>query len=110
MAIGTPRHCGKCGYELSGLGRQGTCPECGSRFDLSTGVGIKSALDTQERFDRKLRRIRTYLLIAAAVMVMICAGVLEGYQQTGRAFWVGLLFCGIFLFAALASYVFEKGD
>ncbi len=37
----SPYTCSTCGYTLTGLGRVGSCPECGSVFNTTSGRGVE---------------------------------------------------------------------
>lgn len=39
------QHCETCGYELSGLGASGHCPECGAAFDALTPFSTRTRVN-----------------------------------------------------------------
>src|SRR5690349_16415696 len=99
MAIGDVNRCAKCGYELAGLGTRGRCPECGAPFDKTTGTGIDLPLDSPVRSDRKLRRLRTYILLVLAVVILSCSGLVQLSFPNSNTLWLGSVFVLIFLMA-----------
>ena len=109
MALDPPI-CGKCGYDLSGLGRQGRCPECGTVFNLATGKGVRSASDAMRRGDRLVRRLRTIACALFGVAMLACAGCLQWVRPTGRSIWIGGVFAGMAFLAAVVSYIYEKDE
>jgi len=68
----TGKSCGRCGYDLTGLDLQGTCPECGCYHDAWTGEGIAlgAAMDKHRRGDWAVRLFQTLglLFLAAAIL------------------------------------------
>ncbi len=112
--------CANCGYELTGLGQVGRCPECGSFYSRRTGEGIRHASADQLWVEWLLLRLRTVALGLAAVMVMICAGLVEWARQRAgsgagslwhsRAIWVGAFVAVVLVVAAITSYVYEKDE
>jgi hypothetical protein len=70
--------CAKCGYDLTGLARLGTCPECGQTYDAERGVGLeRPGLAAHQRGERWVRRLTTWGLALLAVMVLGCAAVIQ---------------------------------
>lgn len=106
-------HCGKCGYDLTGLAIVGRCPECGNEYDGHTRAGMAShAAQRQAKLDRVLARVRTVCLLGVALMAMMCAGVVTftGWGDPARAFSVGLLIALFFGLAAVVSFMYEKPE
>ena len=100
--------CRRCGYDLTGLPRQGRCPECGLVYDLDRGVGVRTA-EHREQLHR-LRRRRTGYLIAGGVLLVLGLGLLAVTRSllliclTSIVFLLALAM----LLAALVSYLHEK--
>lgn len=106
--------CSKCGYELLGLPTKGECPECGQRYNMAIREGTTDPkYAARDKFDWFMRRARTLVLIALALLVMMCGGVLQWIVTAGRAYWgrasgVAMVVAVVILLAALASYLTEK--
>lgn len=43
-------HCSQCRYPLGGLGRMGSCPECGDGFNLGSPVAAPTTLGAYARY------------------------------------------------------------
>lgn len=95
--------CPSCQYDLTGLAQEGRCPECGVSYDTSAmGPGSK-----QERFERRMARVRTVLLGSAAVLIWICGGLMQ-LAGAKQAIATSLCISLIFIMAAAVSFVSEK--
>ena len=110
MAIHETNHCIHCGYDLRGLSFAGQCPECGSRYDKSIGMGIKEELTPETRGARLMARIRTIFLAVLAVMVVGCGGLVTWLSGRPRAVWLGVLVGAVLVLATVTSFVYEKGE
>lgn len=109
MTRDRPVQCFRCGYELAGLAPVGRCPECGDRYDMSTGKGIMDdRIAAVRRGDRLMRRLRTLLPAAAAVLLLVSGAI--GQLAVGRGFYVAAFFAAILALAALTSYVYGRGE
>ncbi|MFW6060164.1 MAG: hypothetical protein ACODAQ_08275 [Phycisphaeraceae bacterium] len=104
-------HCTACGYDLSGLGWQGECPECGQHFDRTTGQGVRSArlTDRYERGDRLARRLRTILLAALAATLLACGGASALFtDQWMYPFGTLAVIAAVVALGAVTSFLYEK--
>lgn len=96
--------CGKCGYELSGIAERGACPECGQQYDLDTGKG------THARTRPFVTRyIKTLSLVSLAGLIVLCSGGVTLFARNPLAIvFLGLVFAGVALIGAVASYLSER--
>ena len=97
-----------------------TCTECGAYYNLRTGDGTSSFSVKQLKVTRIVRRLRMISLLAAAVLVVVCVGVIEWYKRisgigtTPPSLWdsrvlrVGGFAAVVLLVAALTSYLYER--
>lgn len=97
--------CVRCGYELMGLPDEGSCPECGQRYNLRTGLGTHSEVPG-ERIDRILGRARTISLALLSIAFVACGGLLSQYTNP-RMFACGIAFGVVTGMATLLSYLNE---
>lgn len=107
------RTCIKCGYDLGGLrGTQGTCPECGQYWNLTTGEGLADRASTRRQHaERRAARGRTVLLAVLAVCVLMCGGLGSMIAQHPlRPVVMGAIFAGLIALAAVTSYFYEDGE
>ena len=109
MATRDPVVCSKCQYELMGLPPVGICPECGARYNMTTGQGVSQRGDIY-RGERLFARLRTILLAIIAVLILGCGGTLGVVLKNQRPFAVGALLAAIFFLAALTSFVYERDE
>lgn len=110
MHIGDPRLCNQCNYDLSGLGEQGHCPECGQAYNLRSGQGLRSRADDMQRWSRMFDRIRTITLLAIGGSIFF-AGLLIQLMfkpATYRTIAVASLFAIIFVLFGVVSFLGEK--
>ena len=85
--------CEDCGYDLSGLGMRGHCPECGRYFDTLTGEGLSTASGSgpseqaSERYrrgERLVRRLGMWFMILMALGVLSCGGIFALFVDDWR--------------------------
>ncbi len=101
--------CATCRYDLSGLGVQGKCPECGTYFNRRSGENIHGGASysrRQSEMDRKLtwaKAITLTVLGVAAAGGGLAATVLAG-GRNDRWLYLGLMAGGFLLLWALTAY------
>jgi len=105
--------CSKCGYDLTGLTVVGRCPECGQRYHTRTGEGVFRSGDVRQRTERRMRHLRTILLGAATLMVMVLTGIAAGLANSlaknpGPVLIIGGLVGLILIMGTLISYLGER--
>ncbi len=104
------RPCSECGYDLSGLGVRGKCPECGQVFNLLSGEGIGGT--GRGKADRSLdlaARLRTITFGVATASVLVCGGA-GSYFATNpyRPIAIAGVFAGLLAMATVTSYLYEN--
>lgn len=101
-------HCGKCGYDLTGLRALGECPECGEAYDTRTGQGLRRGAHSPHATDWKLHRLRTVALAAAAVGVLALGGLAAlVIDRPMTAVWLSVSIACVVVLAAVTSYLYE---
>lgn len=104
------RTCSQCGYDLTGLpGLEGTCPECGQFWDVMTGRGLGDlTAQGRRRSYTLLNRVRTILILAFTLCVMVCGGLASLIASNP---WRPIALAGFIalvgLLAAVTSYFYE---
>lgn len=107
--------CAACGYDLSGLGEQGRCPECGEAFNQTSGEGLRGGprdfAERQRRSERLARRLRTLALAGLAVVVLGCGGLGTLIADDWRyPMGTALLVAAVAVLAAVTSFFSEKDE
>ncbi|MFA9479133.1 hypothetical protein ACERK3_12645 [Phycisphaerales bacterium AB-hyl4] len=102
--------CSNCGYELTGLGLRGQCPECGQYFDHATHEGVGEPITPTDRtrlwLDKHLRTTTIAVvggLMLLAILVLMLAANIAG--PTGFSIFAVLVVA--WLLILVASY-FEE--
>lgn len=104
-------HCGKCGYDLTGLPLAGTCPECGQVYDVLRHRGIRMAESSTQRGDRVAARLRTVAWGIAAVLCLGCGGGLAMVVPNADTAWLmGAIFAGVCVLGGITSYIYERPE
>lgn len=104
--------CSGCGYDLMGGGREGRCPECGQAFDIALGKGVtaqSAKMRAAERGERLTYLVKLWALLllgAGCVGLGALRALMVGDWQGPML--IGLLFGGLFAFAALATWFTEQ--
>ncbi|MEX0654943.1 MAG: hypothetical protein WD534_17460 [Phycisphaeraceae bacterium] len=102
--------CTQCGYELTGLGTRGRCPECGQYFDQHSREGVDDTATPLVRLGRWTdRHLRTIVLGVTGLLLLTCAGLvtlLAGLDGL-RAAAIATVLLSVFALALVASYVDE---
>lgn len=103
--------CDRCGYDLTGLGLVGQCPECGRRYDVLRREGVRDAASSVNHRQQTLARIRTIVLgaITAAILVGGAVAALL-VPNPGGAIWMGILLGLLMAMATATSYLYEKPE
>jgi hypothetical protein len=109
MPTRDPVVCSKCQYELVGLPPAGVCPECGARYNMTTGQGVSNPADIY-RGERLFARVRTISLAVIAVLILGCGGVLGVALGNQKPFAIAALLGAVFFLAALTSFVYERDE
>lgn len=102
------QQCDKCGYDLTGLRRAGTCPECGNRYNLRTRVGIRPIQTAEDRALWLGRRLRTIVLALMGAAVLICGGVLHMALSVNRIVPIAIMLGLLCILGAVTSYLYES--
>jgi len=109
------RFCESCGYDLTGLSAFGSCPECGSFYDVTTGKGITGSSSLSQRAERGQRlmaRIRTVILGLITLSILGCGGVLSWINRAephgDRPLVIACVIAIVAAMATVTSYVCEK--
>lgn len=117
MAEQDGARCGSCGYDLSGLGIEGRCPECGQTFDRISGEGLKpdarsgrsfgeGAAERHRRGDRLVRQLGALFMGALALATLACGGVIALAVEDWRyPVATAALVAGIFALAGAGWYL-----
>jgi hypothetical protein len=104
MAMIHDKSCRACGYELNGLGPQGSCPECGAAYDIETVEGVSGGVMDKHLRGQWMVKLCQALGLAFTAVVLLAAGVLLSWLKGNHA---ALIFLGsvsvIFLVSAAVA-------
>ena len=98
--------CHHCNYDLVGLPNQGTCPECGEKYDK---LSLYRAAKARE--PAFVRHIKWLTLAAFTVIVLICGGLLSlKATNTLGAIVITLIIAVVSGFGAFAYWWVEREE
>ena len=97
--------CSKCGYDLAGLSMRGQCPECGSRYDLHSRMGVGRGPSSSTRGARLIRQIVAIGLTVLALGVLSLGFYIKYTYQRENAAGVGLIIGIMLLLGAGIAYL-----
>jgi hypothetical protein len=104
--------CHGCGYDLSGLGVRGRCPECGEYFDVTTGAGLEDAGGGASARDRRGERVARTLtlgtLVGSATVALVGGGVFAIVREDWRPAIAGGMIALLLAVIAANYYLGEK--
>lgn len=105
-----PIHCSQCHYDLAGLPGAGNCPECGQRYWVTRGQGIKVTESAELRGSRLVKKIRTILLLVAALVLILIGAILQYGAGKQHAMLTGSGVGLLLLLCAGISYGLERDE
>jgi hypothetical protein len=112
--------CVECGYDFTGLPSRGNCPECGRRYDLTTGAGTQYDAGRFVKAERRLGQIKTWALIAGGAglfaLCVLIESLLQIFQATDRSIvkspilWTGGVVATILVLTGILSYLSRREE
>lgn len=91
--------CHHCGYDLSGLGETGRCPECGNVFDVSFKLGAPPRENLLTRYAGAI------MLAVVTLSILVCGGLLSlGAREPLGIFLAVLTVAGVFAFGTFVYW------
>lgn len=117
MDLDEPVNCAACGYDLTGVGWEGRCPECGGFYDKSSARGIvrggggRRASTPHERGDRvvSIAKVVAYAVLGFACLLWGGIASLSS-PMPARPLALGLLGSAVFGFAAYATWFIDRRE
>lgn len=114
-------NCAACGYDLTGVGWEGRCPECGGGYDKSRERGVVrggqgplggAGLTPSQRGERLVVLVKLGAYGAIGGICLLWGGIASLSSSTpARPLALGLLGAGVFGFAVYATWFLDKrGD
>jgi len=97
-------YCAGCGYDLTGIGQTGHCPECGAFFDLERGKGIEKPVPVE---DRLKRRLVAAAFTSVLVLVLGCSGLVSWALERPRPLAIGGLLA-LVVVLAWGSWILDE--
>ncbi len=95
-----------------GSGENGRCPECGGRFDLSTGMGVTQRSASAEAIERGDRIMLWFKVgsLAAAALACVALGLWNARTSPVpmRPLVLGAMFGGVLGFAAFVIWFTDE--
>ena len=104
--------CAACGYDLTGVGGEGRCPECGGFYDKHSGRGIGTGAgfgDACARGDRVVAQVKVAVYGVLGVGCLAWGGLAS--LSSASPAWpliLGVLFAGGFGFAAYVTWFGDR--
>ena len=108
--------CAACGYDLTGVGWEGRCPECGGGYDKSSDRGVvrggAGKLTPHERGDRLVVLLKMAGFGVVGLACLLWGGIASlSSPMPARPLALGLLAAAAFGFAAYATWFIDRrGD
>ncbi len=98
--------CHHCGYDLTGLSRQGRCPECGRPYDAD------STYRSTHRGEHPLSRYAAPIgLGALALLILVCGGLLSlAAKNPGGMVIITLFVAALPAFGAFAYWWSDRAE
>lgn len=95
--------CHECDYDLTGLGEQGACPECGCRYDLA------SPYRGQYRVEARRSELWKVILLGSITFgVLACGGLLSLLIENPLGLIATTLF--VALLPAFGAFVYWRAE
>jgi len=106
-------NCAACGYDLTGVGWEGCCPECGGYYDKSNARGIvrggRGSMTPHERGDWVVAVVKVVAYAVLGVACLLWGGIASlSSPMPGRPLVLGLLAGAAFGFAAYATWFIDR--
>ncbi len=114
MDLDEPVNCAACGYDLTGVGWEGHCPECGRFYDKASGRGVArgaGVLSPVERGDRVIMLAKLGAYGALALGCLVWGGIASlSSPMPARPLILGMIGGGAFGFAVYATWFIDRRD
>lgn len=115
MDLDQPAACAACGYDLTGVGWEGRCPECGGFYDKSNARGIVRGgggpLTPHERGDRVVAMVKVGGYAALGFAGLLWGGIASlSSPMPARPLALGIFAGAAFGFAAYATWFIDRRD
>ena len=91
--------CHHCGYDLTGLGETGTCPECGNAYNINVRLGAPP------RENMFIRYAGAILLGFVTLFILVCGGLMSLGAREPLGFLIAVLMVGgVFAFGTFVYW------